>query len=56
MLEGQAVLQDLHETQSCMVSIIAGEPSALAPSCPESARRTLLARPRGLSRSSCVTP
>src|SRR5262249_60802957 len=53
--KGQADLQALQDTQSRMVSPIDSEASASSPSCPERASRTLLARPRGLSRSSRVT-
>src|SRR5579862_6304353 len=43
---GHSRRQPLHETQSDMVSAIASEVSAPGPSWPESARRSVLARPR----------
>src|SRR6478736_5175817 len=43
---GHSRLQPLHETQSAIVSRISSETSASEPSCPDSARRSVLARPR----------
>src|SRR5215207_9173741 len=43
---GHSRLQPLHETHSAMVSRIASETSASGPSWPDSARRSVLARPR----------
>ena len=47
--------QALHPTHRPMVSSIADEVSASAPSCPESASRSVFARPRVESFSSPVT-
>ena len=52
---GHSRLQALQETQSFMVSCISSETSASGPSCPERARRRVLARPRVTSRSFRVT-
>ena len=52
---GHSRRQPLQETQSFMVSSISSEASASGPSCPEMARRSVLARPRVTSRSSPVT-
>src|SRR3954470_13509480 len=43
---GHSRLQPLHETQRSSASRTASEVSASGPSCPESARRRVLARPR----------
>src|SRR5580704_13805186 len=52
---GHSRLQALQETQSFSVSAISSEAKAPTPSCPDSASRKLLARPRVTSRSSRVT-
>src|SRR4051794_38511158 len=51
---GHSWRQALQETQSFSVSIISSDASASGPSCPEMARRKVLARPRVTSFSSRV--
>src|SRR6185312_11451554 len=43
---GHSRLQPLHDTHSAIVSRISSDTSASGPSCPDSARRSVLARPR----------
>ncbi len=51
---GHSRRQALQETQSFSVSNISSEANASGPSCPESANRSVLARPRVTSRSFLV--
>ena len=52
---GQSRLQPLQPTHRSMVSRMAGEVSASWPSCPDSASRSVFARPRVRCFSSFVT-